>query len=243
MDNLEISLFERIRNSFARVAAHDATRLAQLLLRQDEFQKVKKKIQHQHQQQQNIDFGTVAATESRSAWHGWQQGVTVDWLMSGAWHNVEGGLRAVYDSVDEYAETLLRVWTLLSFYWGSGAVWPRCTHRNNNNNGGGEASEANACGEPLLAPSMAGTCTRKDCRSDAAWKCFRNGHDLVCKGCLSRKQDELVGEPGLKASTDIYDALVEREVGRREEAVYLMKHVESRKPPRVAPNWKTSETL
>jgi len=34
--------------------------------------------------------------------------------------------------------------------------------------------------------------------------------------------------------------VIEREVVRREETVYLLKSIESRKPPKIAPNWKTS---
>ena len=49
-----------------------------------------------------------------------------------------------------------------------------------------------------------------------------------------------MGAPSVHASTDIYDGIVEREVIRREEAVYLLKNVVSRKPPQIAPNWKTS---
>jgi hypothetical protein len=53
-------------------------------------------------------------------------------------------------------------------------------------------------------------------------------------------QNALTGSPGPRSSTDIYDAVIEREVFRREETVYLLKEVESRKPPKIAPNWKTS---
>jgi hypothetical protein len=57
------------------------------------------------------------------------------------------------------------------------------------------------------------------------------------------QQDALTGSPGLKSSTDIYDAVIEREIFRREETVYLLKEVESRKPPKIAPNWKTSSYI
>lgn len=97
----------------------------------------------------------------------------------------------------------------------------------------------NACGEPLLTATNIGSC--KKCGGHAAWKCFRSyGHDHVCKRCLVSLQDTLVGMPGPHASTDVYDAVIEREVVRREETVYLLKSIESRKPPKIAPNWKTS---
>jgi hypothetical protein len=42
---------------------------------------------------------------------------TVGWLMSEKWHKVEE-LRTHYDSTTEYAQTLEKIWTLLTFYWG-----------------------------------------------------------------------------------------------------------------------------
>ena len=83
-------------------------------------------------------------------------------------------------------------------------------------------------------------CRRSGCGAVADWRCFKHGHDGMCGRCLTRQQDALVGAPGLQASTDIYDGVVEKEVMRREEAVYLLKNVESSKPPRIPPNWKTS---
>jgi len=92
----------------------------------------------------------------------------------------------------------------------------------------------------LLTPTNSGSCKKGGCGGNAVWKCFRHNHDHICKRCLLRQQDALVGNPGPQASTDIYDAVIEREVIRREETVYLLKNVESRKPPKIAPNWKTS---
>lgn len=50
----------------------------------------------------------------------------------------------------------------------------------------------------------------------------------------------LVGSPGLQASTDIYNALVDREVNRHDGTVYLLKQLASRKPPETKPNWRTT---
>ena len=49
--------------------------------------------------------------------------------------------------------------------------------------------------------------------------------------------------PGQGASTDIYDAVVERETTRRDGAVFMLSRLQSRKPPKVAPNWHTSYRL
>ena len=162
--------------------------------------------------------------------------------MSGAWHDVDDGLRALYTSTEEYAKTLLKLWTLLTFYWGSGAVWPRCTHRQNPS---ATADDKNVCGEPLLTMTSKSSgnnaaCRTRNCRNRVEWTCFRQGHDYMCRNCLTGHQDRLVGSPGPQASTDIYDAVIEREIVRRDETVYLLNSVESRKPPKIAPNWKTS---
>lgn len=212
---------------------NDADRFARLILRQsNEINELRKKIKENASNQQLDD--TQQLSIEKPAWLGWQQNPTLNWLMSGSWHMVDG-LKASYTSSEEYSESLLKLWTLLTFYWGSGAVWPRCTHKQGADN---SASDMNVCGEPLLTAANSGLC--KKCGSNASWKCFRPNHDHICKKCLLRQQDALVGSPGPQASTDIYDAVIDHEVVRRDETVYLLKNVESRKPPKIAPNWKTS---
>jgi hypothetical protein len=167
-----------------------------------------------------------------------------------SWHHVPE-LCSVYEDAAEYAETLLRVWTLLTFYWGSGAVWPKCRHSQQPGRGGGIA-EAEVCGAPLLCTVVVGraccmrirtsqgtgTCTRA-----AAWTCHRSGHDTVCADCLRKSQTALVGRPGVTASTDLYDAQVRKEVTRREGTVFHLAGLHSRKPPFIPPNWNTSYRL
>ena len=176
-------------------------------------------------------------------WTGWIKSPTVGWLMSGSWHKVPE-LRNIYSDAEEYSETLLRIWTLLSFYWGSGAVWPRCSKRSSNQPG----AQDQCCGEPLLCRTETGTCgVRKGngarCQNTATWQCYRRDHDSICNMCLNRCQDVLCGPPSLHASTDIYDACVERQTLRREGIVFVLSGLTSRRPPRIAPNWKTTYRL
>ena len=135
------------------------------------------------------------------------------------------------------------MWTALTFYWGSGAVWPRCTHRQHEGGGGGADAAANACGEPLLVATQSGVCSKRACGREASWRCIRINHDFICKHCLWRQQDGLIGAPGVQASTDIYDAVIERETTRREQTIYLLRNLVSRKPPKIAPNFKTSNDI
>jgi hypothetical protein len=60
---------------------------------------------------------------------------------------------------------------------------------------------------------------------------------------LSKEQNKLVAEPGRGASTDIYDAVVDRDHIRRDGSVFLLSGLQSRKPPAIAPNWRTSYRL
>ena len=105
----------------------------------------------------------------KQSWLGRRHNSTLDWLMSGSWHHVEG-LKTIYDNSEEYAEFLLKLWTLLTFYWGSEAVWARCTQKQC------DSQEGNTSGEPI---SISGTCKRRRCNSNAEWRCFRKNHDAI----------------------------------------------------------------
>ncbi len=212
-----------------------------------------------HTEEQNEDLNEGEDNMSVEPWLGWRDRPTVGWLMSEGrttWHHVPN-MRNTYASEDEYAETLLRVWTLLTFYWGSGAVWPRCTCKLSGG-GGGKDDGAKMCAEPLLAHctnnnvrccsvvSRAGE--RGACSNPATWRCHRMGpgHIALCSGCVRKQQDKLCGAGGpdsFTTSTDIYDAVVDREASRREGVVFYLSALKSRKPPKVEPNWKTTYRL
>ena len=164
---------------------------------------------------------------------------TVAWLLSDEWHNVRP-LKTQYENSAEYARTLEEVWTLLTFYWGAAAMRPKCQHVQK---GGGD--EDKACSEPLLQIAKGGCCSNKrgGCSRPAVWQCHRVGHDGICAGCLAQKREQLIGPSGPYASTDIYDAVVERETTRREGSVYLLTALRSRKPPKIDPNWSTTYRL
>ncbi len=179
---------------------------------------------------------------------------TVGWLVAEDWQRVEG-LQSSYASAKEYAHTLSQVWVLLTFYWGSGALWPRCHCGPRIAAGSAAKPNANAmppvrCGEPLLCPidsaapaSRPSQCTQRGCSNAATWRCHKEHHDRICRSCLRRRQEALLGPPGVSASTDVYDALVEREVSRREGIVYVLRELRSRKPPKEEPRWNTSYRL
>jgi hypothetical protein len=201
-----------------------------------------------------IDEIDESIVNSKTPWNGWKINPTVGWLMSESWHEAPE-LRNIYESSDDYADSLLRIWTLLTFYWGAGALWPRCSYKNNQgNNNSNNNNNVNAdvmiCGEPLLASACnlsIACCSRfkggNNCRNKASWKCHRFNHDAICSDCLKQKQLSLIGSPSPNASTDIYDAVVAKEELRREGYIYHMQNLASRKPPRIPPNWNTSYRL
>ena len=171
---------------------------------------------------------------------------SVGWLMSGTWHKVNK-LKTEYKNAEEYTETLKQIWTLLTFYWGAAAVWPKCKHRQQ---GGGVGGEDKMCGEPLLALSKAGKegrCSYKRgsdvCGNISSWKCHKGLHYEICSSCLAWQQEQLVGPPSIQASTDIYDAVVDRETTRREGTLFVLSGLKSRKPPAIDPNWMTTYRL
>jgi hypothetical protein len=168
---------------------------------------------------------------------------SVGWLMSGSWHKVPP-LQSHYKDAAEYAATLEKIWTLLTFYWGAAALWPQCTYKDR---GGGEDK---CCGEPTLQSSSSRThdcCSNirggVQCTRPSAWKCHKYRHDHICTPCLVQKQEMLIGPAGKFCSTDIYDATLTRETTRRDGSVYTLTGLMSRKPPTIDPNWSTTYRL
>jgi len=190
----------------------------------------------------------VATNDTLPPWLAWLR-PNIGWLMSDAsdqsWLRTPG-LSTNYEDTASYCETLQKLTTLLTFYWGAGAIAPRCRHQHP---GAGEKS----CAEPLLSPVRSSRiCTQRlkngeSCKQRAVFSCPRLSHsDSVCSSCLKRLQLELMGRPqqrDSRCSTDIYDAVVEHEFTRREGQVLVLSKLESRKPPTVAPNWRTSYRL
>jgi hypothetical protein len=131
---------------------------------------------------------TLHVNSVNNVWNGWTT-PNVGWLMSDSWHRVED-LKSVYTDVNDYANTLSRIWTLLTFYWGSGAVAPKCRCA--------QPGTENSCGEPLLSVSEGGQCCFRRlngelCKNVASFRCHRRGlgHDAICMRCMTDRQVSL----------------------------------------------------
>ncbi|CAN8071016.1 unnamed protein product [Agarophyton chilense] len=193
------------------------------------------------QRQEEVKEDENLASDETEPWAGWRD-ATVGWLQRGSWLNNVTQLHKEYDSVEQFADTMRGLMTTLAFFWGAGAMFPKCRLRKD---------AAKSCDQPLHVQICSGRKTicgqklanRQTCTEVATWRCVRHGHDQICDRCLRKTQEFLVGEPGPRASTDIYDAVVERETTRRDGIVYIASKLESRKPPSVTPNWKTTYRL
>jgi hypothetical protein len=139
----------------------------------------------------------------------------------------------VYPKLDDYIKSMQETWTLLTFYWGAAAFWPKC----------GSQDNGKACNNPLLhVHSSRSQC--KFCKSVARWSCFRRNHDSICDRCLKAAQDGFLGPSGNKASTDVYDSLITSVAISSENRVIHCTQLRCRKPPHQTQiNWKTSYRL
>jgi hypothetical protein len=183
-------------------------------------------------------LSVTAAEITRDAW---KFRPTMEWLLCpSSWHDIGTGLKPVYEGCEEYADALLRVWTLLTFYWGCGAVFPKCWCKS-------QGAPNTPCGQPLLARISGASHTRcvKCQKQDLCkWRCYKKDHDAICSECLLLCQNDAIGPPGTRASTDIYDAVVGKEQSRGGVTVFHLSGLKSRKPPKdVQVNWKTTYRL
>lgn len=200
--------------------------------------------------------GTWMQVNPADSWQGWKRPV-VNWLLKPSWLEV-GELRSKYESVDDYVLQLRQLWTMLTFYWGAAAFWPRCMKSMGGGGKGGAGDGGKACGTPLFtqAGGQGYTCTMRRangarCGRPASWRCNRghhaeqNPHCATCDTCLQWRQSALSGSPSTHCSTDVYDATVAREDDGRSGGmtVYKLKNLRSRKPPTIDPNWGTTYRL
>lgn len=236
------------------------TRLTRLLSEAERYLRLYSGAVRSHQKIRNAEAKSrlddasntlVASTTERKepSWRGWHQpDVTLGWLLdhTGAWQDIPT-LSSSYIDTDEYASTLRRVWTVLTFYWGSGALWPRCYHAHAN------ASRSQACNEPMLhlvnpqhssSHAHASSVRCRKCKQSATWRCSRRSHrDAVCDLCLQAQQNLLMGSPSNSSSTDVYDCFIKRETTRAEGSVFILHQVRSRRPPAISTNWRTTYRL
>jgi hypothetical protein len=246
-DLLELKFSACLKTSLVKlmacdISSSDMERIQKLMNETIKIKKYEEELEKKMAEDiKSSDDDGSDSSEAMLPWTGWMGEPKMAWLLGGSWVHAPP-LRNVYASSDDYAETLLRMWVLLTFFWGGGAVWPKCRFHKD---GGGDNKPS--CGEPMLTPLRPSgarvNCRSQGCQNDARWKCYRHKHDAVCDRCLRGHQVKLCGKPGVEASTDIYDGQVNRENVIDAGTMYCISHVKSRKPPLVDPNWKTTYRL
>jgi hypothetical protein len=185
------------------------------------------------------DITAVSSSNPLPPSHGWISSPTLGWLLDEAWMHTKD-FKDVYESLDHYVATMQETWTLLTFYWGAAAFWPKCCSSEGGNNA--------MCNQPLLHLVSSRSSTQhgykcKRCPAPAKWRCFRSNHDAICDKCLKSGQDGLLGPSGVHGSTDVYDSLIQSVTISSENRIIHCGKLRSRKPPQTPINWKTSYRL
>jgi hypothetical protein len=145
------------------------------------------------------------------------------------------GAAGVYESADEYMDTVLRLWVAMTFSDGFSVLAPHCRSR----------GPSGGC-QNTLWPVAAGNvhlgnlrCRGRSCPNPVAFACRIKSHDALCNQCASRSIGNNLGGPGPNAATHMYDGKVE---SVSPDGVLLVSGFASRNPP---PNihWRTTKRL
>ncbi|KAJ9456884.1 Protein cfxQ-like protein [Diplonema papillatum] len=121
----------------------------------------------------------------------------------------------------------------MTFAEGNQMITPHCHHR---------GADGKPCAKQL-EPSpdvFAGQCRTPACNGAVRYTCRRGrGHDGQCRRCFDAAQRDLVGSPGTRASTNVYDGSVMKVT----HEILVIEAFKSRCPPKGAVHWKTTKRL
>lgn len=162
---------------------------------------------------------------------------TVDWLCSPALFTPsllpkmkvpDSKARGVYESPEEYLDTLQRLMVGMAFSEGHAALKPQCRVK----------SQETICGYTLWPVDQATGnmhCRARGCDREVVLACRNRYHNAgLCFKCAAKEEKRLLGPAGPAASTHVYDARVRRvDVTGR---LYL-DHLVSRRPPVHPIHW------
>eukprot|EP00474_Spongospora_subterranea_P008580 CRZ09038.1 hypothetical protein [Spongospora subterranea] len=144
--------------------------------------------------------------------------------------------KGVYESTDEYFNTVTRLWTAMTFGDGNSALSPKCRVKE------GER----VCGNVLwsLRGNQSGErlhCRTPRCHNLVILACGNSRHSSgLCGKCARSARLELLGGSGNSACTHVYDAVVSNI--NFDDRIFFHK-VKSRRPPTEAIHWRTTSRL
>ncbi|KAI8855087.1 hypothetical protein BC829DRAFT_412745 [Chytridium lagenaria] len=157
---------------------------------------------------------------------------------------VPGGKgNGVYNSKEEYFETVIRLWVAMTFGEGNNLLNPSCNYKTS----GAGSSGAKDCGRamlPLKEPTISGSlaCRSRGCMELVSLACSNKLHDRgLCGVCADKTKRALRGPPGDHASTHIYDGTILK-IGY--DGKIYFREILSRRPPKAVPiHWRTTSRL
>ncbi|KAI8896071.1 hypothetical protein BC833DRAFT_599019, partial [Globomyces pollinis-pini] len=170
------------------------------------------------------------------------ENATVDWLMDPSqflppllpvMKVPDSKSQGVYDSVDNYFDTVGKLWIGLTFGEGHSATSPICRYR--------QADKE--CGHVLWPMKSSGTmsCRTPHCHQTVSFACGNRFHDYgLCEPCVRFTRQKLCGSPGKSASTHIYDGSV---IKVNFDGIMYIKDFVSRKPPMTPIHWYSTRRL
>ncbi|XP_063933952.1 uncharacterized protein LOC135145735 isoform X4 [Zophobas morio] len=168
---------------------------------------------------------------------------TVSWLLSDELFNPvklpkmkipNDKSNGIYYSMEEYIDTLYKLWVAITFSDGHAALSVRCKVS--------ERVNKQPCAS-VLRPKAAFQDLPTCGHSNTVVYCcnFRNHRrSSICETCYKICQKSILGATNNKSSTDIYDATLRR---YEQKGILFFSNVVTRRPPNVTINWSTTYRL
>jgi Zinc finger C-x8-C-x5-C-x3-H type (and similar) len=191
----------------------------------------------------NLQEGSSQQQANPVSFADWKT-ANVKWLCNSSYFapsscpQMKVGPMGVYDSPEDYLETMHRLWVAMTFFDGHGALAPHCRSRGQSGFG---------CGSPLwpIGKNSEQITSRLRCRSNGCenpveFACRMKSHDVLCGSCASRSITQHMKGPGTTASTHIYDCKVSN---TNSDGVMYLVEFKCRNPPPSAVHWRTTKRL
>lgn len=128
----------------------------------------------------------------------------------------------VYQSSDDYFETIVKLWIGMTFIGGNNALLPQCAVKMGDK----------ICDQPLWPfpdKSTVKSCRNSQCDRFATFVCAHRQHAKgYCAKCAVEYQQRLRGPPSKYALTHIYDGFISRV---KFDGTISIEQVLSRRPP------------
>jgi hypothetical protein len=186
---------------------------------------------------------TMEMNDGEAKYNAWQKG-TIGWLSNADFFTpsllptmkIPGSKSCgVYESKEDYINTVHRLWVGMTFVDGHSSLSPRCHSR-----GGKGGVSCQQTLWPISGGSATFRCRTQHCNANAEFACRMKHHDALCGECARVAQTSLRGAPGPKASTHIYDGEI---VSFDADGRLHIEALKSRNPPQRDIHWRSTKRL